>query len=185
MNLKKWRRRRGLDRNGELSVTVLQPLSLVSTVHLQLYKSPHRTSQSKFLSIHAPSCLQAGTESGLEINASVNGFTLPLRFTTPDQTAPEHLSLRAQMLNGRENNPTSLFYYEISIQLQVSSTSQAAVWEHWAFPEHKNESASDPRWRAAQEMGIFRRNKNRKRRQNVHSREPKEPLCLGFAFVYL
>ena len=58
-----------LERNGELSVTAPQPLSfsLVSTgAHPHLCKSPQRTSECKFLSIHAPSCLQAATESGLE-----------------------------------------------------------------------------------------------------------------------
>ncbi len=77
--------------------------SLVSTgAHPQSCKSPQHTGQSKFLSIHAPSCLQAGKDSGLEINESVNGFRLrlPLRFPARDQTAAGLLSCRARMLNG-------------------------------------------------------------------------------------
>lgn len=77
---------------------------LVCPAHLQLCKSPRRTSQSKFLSIHAPSCLQAGTESGLEINASVNGFTPPLRFPTRDQTAPSSTSLVATGQQKKKTN---------------------------------------------------------------------------------
>lgn len=77
------------ERNDALQLSGLQSLSLVSTAHLRLCKSPQRTGQSKFLSIHSPSCQQADTQSSLEINASVNGFALPLRFTTGDQTPLE------------------------------------------------------------------------------------------------
>ena len=77
--------------------------SLVSKgAHPQLYKSPQRTSQSKFLSIHAPSCLQAATESGLEINASVNGFsaTFALPHSRSNSAGAPLLSCRARMLTG-------------------------------------------------------------------------------------
>lgn len=106
-----------VERNGELLGTVSRSLSSVSTALFQLCKSLQCSVQSKFLSIHAPSCVQAGTESGLEINASVNGFALPLRFASRGQTAP--LWYRARVPNGRGNNPDSpRFLYESGFQIQ-------------------------------------------------------------------
>lgn len=134
-----------VERNGEPLGTVPRSLSSVSTTLLQLCKSLQRSGQSKFLSIHAPSCLQAGTESGLEINASVNGFALPLRFVSRGQTAA--LWYRARVSNGRGNNPDSprFFTSGIQIQPQVSSICLAVFSEEKTISRsslhHQNKSS--------------------------------------------
>lgn len=112
---------------------------LVCTAHLRLCKSPRRTSQSKFLSIHAPSCLQAGTKSGLEINASVNGFTPPLRFPTRDQTAPTAplwplLDTKKQK---QQKNPTALCFCK-----KFSYRCPPSAWLSFAMRERRSARAS-------------------------------------------
>lgn len=110
---------------------------LVRPTHLQLCKSPRRTSQSKFLSIHAPSCLQAGAKSGLEINASVNGFTPPLRFPTRDQTAPAAPPRPPpDKKNKQKTNPTAL-----CLSKKFSYRCPRSAWQPFAMRESRSAPA--------------------------------------------
>lgn len=187
---KKKKKKKSGERIDAPQLSGLQSLSLVSTAHSQLYKSPQRTGQSKFLSIHPPPCQQADTQSSLEINASVNGFALPLRFATGDQTPLEWRGCRADAggVVGKKKVQTSPFMMNLAVnQLQVSSIQSLVMRNRGEVVASvvKNQSPCRAKMTCAREDGKLMEKFSRILNSDEALLTNKKHLFAFFCYVYL